>query len=66
MKKLGLLWVMMLFLLPVWALADDAGVLTEQELNQWVSQAVARAQSQQPMNAPVVRPTAPAPTPISG
>lgn len=53
MKKLGLILVMVLFLLPVCALADDAGVLTEQELNQWVSQAVARAQSRQPMNAPV-------------
>ncbi|MEG0268870.1 MAG: hypothetical protein RR821_01340 [Clostridia bacterium] len=39
--------------LPSAALADDAGVLSEGELNAWISQVLRDSAKEQPMNAPV-------------
>ena len=35
------------------AMADDAGVLSETELSQWINQVLRESSTQQPMNAPV-------------
>lgn len=43
----------LLFAMPLFALADDAGVLTEGELNAWVVQILQKSMTEQPQNAPV-------------
>ncbi|MEG0901734.1 MAG: hypothetical protein RSG96_06415, partial [Clostridia bacterium] len=42
-----------LLLLPALAFADDAGVLSENELNRWVTQVLHDSAEEQPLNAPV-------------
>lgn len=38
---------------PIAAIADDAGVLSETELNAWLSKALIRSAGETPMNAPI-------------
>ncbi len=43
----------LLLALPLWAQADDAGVLTEDELNQCIQAVLEKSAAEQPQNAPV-------------
>lgn len=47
-----LAWLLAFLLLPLAALADDAGVLTEGELNLWLMNVLQRTQAEQPQNQP--------------
>lgn len=52
-RILLLICLVSLALLPAAALADDAGVLSETELNEWIMQVLRDTASTEPLNAPV-------------
>lgn len=53
LKRFGCLLLLLLLLCPMAALTDDAGVLTERELNEWVVAALRQSVGAEPVNAPV-------------
>ncbi len=53
MKKICLLLALVVLLFCMPALADDAGVLTETELSQWLNQLLIGMLDTQPLNAPI-------------
>lgn len=52
-RGLTFLLAMVMICLPFAALSDDAGVLTEGELGDWVSRVLLESKNEQPQNAPV-------------
>jgi len=47
------IFAMLLCCIPVFALADDAGVMTETELGNWVAQVLLQSKAESPQNIPV-------------
>ena len=53
MKRIICLLIAFCLLCPLYALADDSGVLAESELNEWVVKALRDSAAERPLNAPV-------------
>ena len=53
LKRIICLLITFCLLCPLYALADDSGVLAEGELNEWVVKALRDSATRQPLNAPV-------------
>lgn len=53
LKRIICLFMMFFLLCPLYAFADDSGVLAEGELNEWVVKVLRDSAAGQPINAPV-------------
>ena len=53
LKRIICLFMMFFLLCPLYAFADDSGVLAEGELNEWVVKVLRDSAAGQPLNAPV-------------
>ncbi len=53
LKRIICLFMMLFLLCPLYAFADDSGVLAEGELNEWVVKVLRDSAAGQPINAPV-------------
>lgn len=53
LKRIICLLIAFCLLCPLYALADDSGVLAESELNEWVVKALRDSAAERPLNAPV-------------
>ena len=53
LKRIICLLIVFCLLCPLYALADDSGVLAESELNEWVVKALRDSAAERPLNAPV-------------
>lgn len=53
LKRIICLLIALSLLCPLYALADDSGVLAEGELNEWVIKVLRDSAAKQPLNAPV-------------
>ena len=53
LKRIICLLIAFCLLCPLYALADDSGVLAEGELNDWVVKALRDSAAREPLNAPV-------------
>ena len=53
LKRIICLFMMLFLLCPLYAFADDSGVLAESELNEWVVKVLRDSAAGQPINAPV-------------
>ena len=53
LKRIICLLIAFCLLCPLYALADDSGVLAESELNEWIVKALRDSAAERPLNAPV-------------
>ena len=53
LKRIICLFMVFFLLCPLYAFADDSGVLAEGELNEWVVKVLRDSAAGQPLNAPV-------------